>query len=77
MTESGETTLFRLLLKKFNSTGLLFDDYFIDTLPSAPSFDTPNIEAVNQYDISALFQDLMLQRCMNTFTTMVMDTQVV
>lgn len=58
VTASGKTTLIQKLNHKLlNSTVISFDDYSIDTLPSAPPIDTPIQEAVNQYDISMLMDD--------------------
>ena len=61
MGGSGKTTLVWELAKKYtHSKCLFFDDYDIDALPSAPSLYTPIQLAVNQYDISALSEDLKM-----------------
>ncbi|MCO8296742.1 adenylyl-sulfate kinase [Tetragenococcus halophilus] len=61
MGGSGKTTVVRELAKNYtNSKCLFFDDYDIDVLPSTPSLYTPIQLAVNQYDISALLEDLKM-----------------
>lgn len=63
VTAGGKTTLIQKISSYINSSYVIsFDDYSIDALPSAPSFDffleNPR-EAVNQYDISLLMNDLI------------------
>lgn len=62
VTASGKTTLTKALLQNVeNAYALFFDDYSIDALPNAPTFNfflkSPKV-AINQYDISALITDL-------------------
>ena len=61
VTASGKTTLVRELSRLADGIVISFDDYSIDALPSAPSFDYflqyPRA-AINQYDISLLLKDL-------------------
>lgn len=65
MTAGGKTTLSRALLKLNPDTIIIsFDDYSIDALPSAPSFDffkENPLVAINQYDLSALMNDFKPQ----------------
>ncbi|MHC5375144.1 nucleoside/nucleotide kinase family protein [Enterococcus sp. LJL120] len=62
VTAGGKTTLIQQLTKTVpHSRAISFDDYNIDALPSAPSFDQfleNSKKAVNQYDISELLTDL-------------------
>lgn len=63
VTAGGKTTLIKQLEKEIpHSFVLSFDDYSIDTLPSAPSFEAllknPR-QAINQYDISQLMADFL------------------
>lgn len=61
VTASGKTTLVRELSRLADGIVISFDDYSIDALPPAPSFDyflqDPRA-AINQYDISLLLKDL-------------------
>ena len=61
MTAGAKTTLSRALLKLNPDTIIIsFDDYSIDALPSAPSFDffkENPLVAINQYDLSNLMDD--------------------
>lgn len=61
ITAGGKTTLSRSLLNLQPEIKIIsFDDYSIDALPSAPSFDLFKenpLAAINQYDLSALMND--------------------
>lgn len=61
VTAGGKSTLCRTLLEFVpDAKGMAFDDYSIDALPNAPSFDfflqEPYL-AINQYDLTTLMQD--------------------
>lgn len=61
ITAGGKTTLSRALLNLQPEIKIIaFDDYSIDALPGAPSFDffkENPLAAINQYDLSALIND--------------------
>ncbi len=61
VTGGGKTTLIQSLQQRFeNSKVISFDDYSIDALPSAPPINTPVAEAINQYDITLLMNELRI-----------------
>lgn len=64
VTAGGKTTLIQALAKKHPEARILsFDDYRIDALPSAPSFDyfkEEPIPAIQQYDLTLLMADFHL-----------------
>lgn len=64
VTASGKTSLIQELTKSVSNYFVIsFDDYSIDALPSAPSFDLFLKDfklAVNQFDVTQLVADLSL-----------------
>ncbi|WEV70852.1 adenylylsulfate kinase [Lactobacillus sp. ESL0785] len=59
VTASGKTTLINALQKKYTKSKVIsFDDYDIDQLSSTPAITVPLKNAINQYDISQMMQDL-------------------
>ena len=62
MTASGKTTFIQKVANLCPGTAVLsFDDYSIDALPSAPSSEAllnEPYEAINQFDIQPLINDL-------------------
>lgn len=63
ITAGGKSTLIRTLLELLPETKIIsFDDYSIDALPSAPSFDfflKEPLAAINQYDLTLLMNDFI------------------
>lgn len=61
VTAGGKTTLIQALAKKHPEGKILsFDDYSIDALPGAPSFNyfkKEPVPAINQYDLTLLMKD--------------------
>lgn len=66
VTAGGKTTLIQSLSRSIDSHYIIsFDDYSFDAFPSAPSFDfflENEKEAVNQYDLTLLINDLIKVR---------------
>lgn len=59
VTASGKTTLINTLQQNYSDSKIIsFDDYDIDQLPTTLGIEMSLKEAVNQYDITALMEDL-------------------